>query len=456
MMESKRQGFHLIVLAIVLSMMLGVSNTIASASIRLAPTSSELFQTEDPPVEVWVSLSGCDLDGIISFCPELPELVFEVDQFNRHKIQALRIFFEGPDYTCAASKCVIPTDITTVSGRKLEFWAYLEDGETTNRFSGRIRVLELSGGGFRVELVSSQLLKDPGICCSNLWEALPPYQDPPLWLTTPETPDSLFTEARLYFLAGQMIRSEMVNARECPSGGISRFNYANECGMDLAWERVQTWQNRFDGDILNAARSTGVPAWLLKDLFLQESQMWPGNYFDATFKIQHYGLGHLTPLGADTLLLWNLDFYRRFCATQIGSAVDCSLGYSLQPVEDRALIRTVLAKEASAECLFCRNGINLSNVGYSIEIFAETLKANAAQVAQVFWITTKVAPGTLTSYEDMWRFTLANYNSGPVCLYNAILAAKGENLPLSWDQVSQFYLEDCAGAVEYVNAISGE
>jgi len=53
------------------------------------------------------------------------------------------------------------------------------------------------------------------------------------------------------------------------------------------------------------AKIDDVPAQLLKNIFLRESQLWPGIYNS----IKEVGLGHLTDNGADTILLWNPDFF---------------------------------------------------------------------------------------------------------------------------------------------------
>jgi len=69
----------------------------------------------------------------------------------------------------------------------------------------------------------------------------------------------------------------------------------------------------------------------------------------------------------------------------------------------------------------------------SVELFANTLLANCKQVDQIVRTATKDTPGLVSSYEDLWRFTVANYHGGPGCLSYAINMAwqSGAN-PLAW------------------------
>ena len=60
--------------------------------------------------------------------------------------------------------------------------------------------------------------------------------------------------------------------------GVTRLvRRTSNCGMEVARDAVNIWQNQFDEIILNTAKDTGVPANLLKNLFATESQFWPGN-----------------------------------------------------------------------------------------------------------------------------------------------------------------------------------
>jgi hypothetical protein len=84
--------------------------------------------------------------------------------------------------------------------------------------------------------------------------------------------------------------------------------------------------------------------------------------------------------------------------------------------------------------------------------------ANCEQTGQLVRNVTGEIAGNSASYEDLWRFTLANYNAGPGCLGNALDATYGEDLEedreLTWENVSSHLEPACRGAISYVDAIS--
>ena len=56
----------------------------------------------------------------------------------------------------------------------------------------------------------------------------------------------------------------------------------------------------------------------------------------------------------------------------------------------------------------------------SVEVFAATLTANCQQVGWMIRSIADLQPGDTTTYDDLWRLTLANYNAGPGCTAKAI------------------------------------
>jgi hypothetical protein len=119
------------------------------------------------------------------------------------------------------------------------------------------------------------------------------------------------------------------------------------------------------------------------------------------------------------------------------------------------MLRGALAVEARADCPTCEAGVDLSNASFSITLFAETLTASCDQVAQIVYNATAATPGAVASYEDLWRFTLANYHAGPGCVSYAIHAAWASNgARLLWDEVTGQFTEACQGVVPYVDKIT--
>jgi hypothetical protein len=68
--------------------------------------------------------------------------------------------------------------------------------------------------------------------------------------------------------------------------------------------------------------------------------------------------------------------------------------------------------------------------------------------------TTRQVAGGVASYEDLWKFTLVNYNAGPGCLTDAIAATSGAGEALTWENVSARLTPACQGAIDYVDDIS--
>lgn len=98
------------------------------------------------------------------------------------------------------------------------------------------------------------------------------------WIYVPEFADQLYTEERYYFLAGQLISNNVVDASACPMGGLWTDGYANACGMSAALPTVIIIQNMLNEPILEAWEDVGVPPVLLKQLIRYESQFWPSIY----------------------------------------------------------------------------------------------------------------------------------------------------------------------------------
>ena len=80
--------------------------------------------------------------------------------------------------------------------------------------------------------------------------------------------------------------------------------------------------------------------------------------------------------------------------------------------------------------------------------------ANCEQTGQVIENYTGQIAGEVASYENLWKFTLVNYNAGGGCLAEALTYALGSELELTWENVSPFLVGACSGAVDYVNDIS--
>ena len=117
---------------------------------------------------------------------------------------------------------------------------------------------------------------------------------------------------------------------------------------------------------------------------------------------------------ADTALLWNPSFYGQYCPL----------------------------------------GIDVSQANFSVGVFAHTLLADCEQTAQVIQNNIGQSAGAAASYEDLWKFTLVNYNAGAGCLGLAISETWSTAHKLTWEAMSSHCTDVCAPAKDYVDDVS--
>jgi hypothetical protein len=410
-----------------------------------------------PLPTVWIDLQGCNPVPPENFCLKLPSLhLLGEEPLPNEEIIAVNGLYAGTPFSCEGDSCYIPLRVTPEEGVTIEFWADSSYGDSSKVYTALVRVLD-SGvsfvpgqSGYFVDVLSTQWLGAPIPICTQTWEAFPPAGKQPSWLSTPNNKALLATNGPYYYLAGRLIAQGVVSASTCATGGLQPNGYADACGLEAARQYVDEWQNQFDARIIEVAKTTGVPASILKNLFAQESQFWPG-----IFRVPYeYGLGQITDKGADAVLLWNESFYDQFCPLVL-SEDTCSKGYLHLSADEQALLRGAYAVQANADCAECPAGVNLTNTEYSIDLFAQTLQASCDQVAQIVYNATGEMPGKVASFEDLWRFTLANYHGGPGCLSYAIHTAWDANRSrVTWQDVATRFTAACQGVVPYVDQIT--
>lgn len=416
---------------------------------------------ELPPASVSLTLSGCTLHPPANRCDQLPELLFLGEEpLPNEQITAIHVSL-GEDgawgtFVCEAPTCNVPLPATPRSGIPVEFWAESSFGDTTEHFTAQVRALDAGvsadpgEGEWFVDVLSSQWVGGEIASCAGVWEAFPPPGGPPSWLSTPEELETLATDAPYVFLAGKLIMQGAVDASACPAGGLLENGTANACGLEAARSLVNEWQDRFDETILQVSWETNVPAQLLKNLFAVESQFWPGVLIP-----QEFGLGQMTALGADTTLLWNEDFFDEFCPLVLDEGV-CAEGYLGLDEETQELLRGALTVRTDSTCDDCPLGLDLTHAEFSIEVFAETLLGNCEQAGRIVRNASGKAPGAVSTYQDLWRLTLVNYNAGPGCLSTAAKSAWTGDREITWETVAPRLNLTCPNAVSYVEQVAQE
>lgn len=413
-----------------------------------------------PPPQVWVSVENCnpDPDG---WCSTSPNLILTAEEpLPGESITSLQGYAGSDPFTCTGNRCEFSLRSTDSKGVNLQFWAYSTYGDSSESFSAIVRVLTQGGGSddqrlvkrWYVDVLSSQWIGSRIASCAIAWDAFPPTEGLPHWLTTPETPAALTSSIPYTYLAGRLISQGVVDVSACPDGGLNEAGAVTTCGLEAAQPASEAWQNQFDKLIFDVTSKTDVPAQLLKNLFSRESQFWPGQFpgrADA-------GLGQLTENGADTVLLWNRAFFDEFCPLVLDPAVCQTAAYTELAQSQQKLLRGALVASVNATCEKCPLGIDLSRANFSVAVFGRTLLANCEQAGKIVKDVTGYPAGRTLSYEDLWRLTLVNYNAGSGCLAEAVQQTyqPGIEPSLSWDLIAQALDPACQGAIGYVEDIS--
>ena len=413
-----------------------------------------------PPPAVWLSLEDCEsVSGSgTNICETIPRLVLKGEEPlpNEH-ILRVEGMMDGQPFTCSAV-CQLQLAATDNQGVSLRFWAWSSYGDSSQVFSAQVRVATADAGNpdqksWYVDVLSSQWLGVHPATCADTWESFPPVGGPPDWLSTPSDPAGLSSDIPYNYLSANLILQGVVDASGCPDRGWASDATVSQCGIEAARPSVEAWQNQFNALILDTAHDTGVPARLLKNFFARESQFWPG-VFRAS---PDAGLGQLTENGADTALLWNPSFYSQYCPLVLSSKT-CSKGYPHLRAGHQELLRQALVGSVNAACPNCPLGIDVSQANFSVGVFAHTLLADCEQTAQVILnnvpSSSTQSAGDFASYEDLWKFTLVNYNAGAGCLGLAVNETWTAEHKLTWDAMASHFTEVCAPAKDYVNDIS--
>lgn len=425
---------------------------------HISSTPKEKEITVDLPLpEAKISLVGCSSPQNTDLCSHVPSLRITAQEPlpNEHIVQIQGRLSDIP-FLCQGQVCEIPLRATSTKGITIEFWADSSYGDSSKQYSGRVRVVEsgvsdtLGTSGWYVDLISEGWEGEQAGVCAQAWEAFPPLGAPASWLESPSSPELLATELPFSYLAGQLIKRQVVDINECEDYGLLPNGYASPCGLEKARPEVIRWQNLFDVQIVKVAQENKIPSRTLKRIFAQESQFWPGVLRNT---YNEYGLGQLTELGADTALLWNSEFFNQFCPLVLSDEA-CETGYVAMAEENQVLLRGAVLAHINAECTTCAMGIDLENVNASIDLFAQTLIGNCKQTGKIISDATNQVPGEASNYEDLWRFTLVNYHAGSGCLEEAVkqVAMAGGNM--NWNHVARELETNCPHAVAYVKNLT--
>lgn len=293
-------------------------------------------------------------------------------------------------------------------------------------------------GGAKVSLENSRLpqKEETSLCKDRV--NIP--EEEMHWVYVPESASELRTDLQLAFLAGQLISNGVVNASDCPAGGLRLDGYANACGLAVTAPLVLELQNAFDEAIMKAWKDSSVPPVLLKQMIRYESQFWPGRWGEY-----HYGLGHLTYFGAHTTLYWRPALYQDLCS--ISGNCKGEIDY-----EEIMYFLNLM----DAYCPSCENKIDMAKAQRSVAYLAEALYAHCEQTERIVYNASEMSPKFVVDYPTIWKLTLMNYNVGPTCVFNSVRDAYAyAQSRVSWWDISYFTGDPlCLRGIYYANQIT--
>lgn len=423
---------------------------------------SREVEVDLPPAVIWVDFTNCTFDPVLKTCEGTPALHFTGEEsLPNEYITKIQGKINGIPFSCEGNDCVVPLEPTDEQGVPFSFWGDSSYGDSTVLYEGLVRVVPIPLStpqtetdtpvlSYYVDILSPQWKTGQSATCAEIWQVFPAIGTPPAWLDTPQDSTGLNSSVPYYYLAAMLIKNGIVDASSCADNGLESNLSANQCGLEIAQPAVTAWQNQFDDQIFQASQDTGIPGQLLKNLFGQESQLWPGIYRN----VREAGFGQLTENGADTALLWNRNFYDQFCPLVL-SKETCSTGFAILSDTQQSLLRGALVKKVNASCTDCQSGIDMTQANFSIGVFAETLVGNCSQVDRLLYNVMHKTTSLVANYNDLWRFTLLNYNLGPGCLFEAVGRTSKANNPLDWMHVAANLAPECRTAVDYVYRVSG-
>jgi hypothetical protein len=442
----------------------GTSTATLTAAPLLTATPPLQTSTESPsppslPTSVNVLPSGlyAFIEAPIGPVPEPFVILSAFSSLPTQVSIVIRGFVNLQEFICTASPCAISLQTSS----RLVFAAYAETGETSETVIATVSVTQ-TDNGFLVTIDSVSQFRTFTNSCGVTWGVFDELNV--AWDDFVQFPYELHTKKTLHNLATQLILNGIVDASDCPVGGLSLgLSWPTACGLERSMSAMIEWQNQYDDHIWLASSNHGVPPKILKTLIEVETQFWPGN---VRVFLDEYGLGQVNQLGVDVLLRRDPTLYQRVCPSVLS---DCLRPYlSLDP-QQQAMIRGAVVRVMDVTCAECEYGFDLNKAKESIAFIALLLRANCQQVdfilnnvdlpdldADVATATAAVATiaagGDIdtTSYEDLWRFTLLSYHSGLSCFQEALISTRKANQPLTWENVSERI--NCRGGAGYVDA----
>ena len=390
-----------------------------------------------------IQLPGIDIDldsyncAPGEWCTTRPSLeVLATEPLEGYDIQRVHIRIGNQEKIYSGSNAVFNLPLTGEQGSWLEYWAESSYGDRSDRMRLRYRSrVSDDGANFHFDLLSAAW-KNSLPSATLLWQIFPPSEGMPSVLVQPESLIQLYTTEPYLYLSGYLIQSGQVDASACSDGGLYLGGSASPCGAQMTEAMVIDWQNRYNAQILQAAKKYNIPALLLKRVIAQESQ-----FMGETNKPYEKGLGYMTAEGVSMILTWNTNYYLQNCL-KLFEGYLCSPGYaSLDEFRQEMLSKYILDKVGTPE---------------EIEMLAAAIYASAAQSGQMVQNISALEPIYITSYVDLWKISTGNYYGGAGCLSTAIQEVFDEGSHITWDALTPHLTDECLLVEDYVEKVMRE
>ncbi|HLO13475.1 MAG TPA: hypothetical protein VK206_01505, partial [Anaerolineales bacterium] len=196
----------------------------------------------------------------------------------------IRGFVDADEFICTQSPCAVRLKTSS----RLVFAAYADTGESSETVIASVSVTEVTDG-YLVTIDSVSQFSSFSNSCSFAWGVADEANV--TWDDFVQFPYEIHTKKTLHTLATHLLLNGIVDAHDCPAGGLSiGLNWPTACGLEHASAKMIEWQNQFDDYIWLASKNQGIPPKILKTLIEIESQFWPGN---ARFYLDEFGLGQV-------------------------------------------------------------------------------------------------------------------------------------------------------------------
>ena len=139
----------------------------------------------------------------------------------------------------------------------------------------------------------------------------------------------------------------------------------------------------------------------------------------------------------DVLLTWDADSFLSVCLPSFGLE-ECAAGYDNLTIDQKAYLRGIVLRAVGTD--------------REIDLIARVVNANSLQMGTLVGNITGKTPGYVSSYEDMWDFTIANYHVGAGCMADGIEDLSKAGGTITFENFCDISL-DCPTACLFVERV---